>query len=299
VGIWSRVLTSAQIGEIYAAKAEFKNPIIKRMPDSLTFLTWNIWLGGRKEGRFVGVQRVADVIRKSGADVIALQEMYGSGELIADQLGFYYYQRSSGIGILSRFPIGKTYNVYRAQNIGAVNIELPENQQVVFCSVWLNYLPNTRAYVSSGLADPDTIIAREMETRGNEMRYVLWELQTLLNQRDNLPIVTAGDFNSGSHLDWTRANKDNNFGLAVEFPVSKFIQDAGFIDSYRKVYPNEITNRGLTWPINTNDGFQDRTDFIYYTGSKLEIVSTGVIDTFSYGFPSDHAAVITSFKFKE
>ena len=299
VGVWSRVLSSAQVAELYSGKAKFKNPEIRKLPDSLTFLSWNIWLGGRKEGRFAGVQRVADVIRASGADVIGIQEMYGSGELLADQLGFYYYQRSSGIGILSRFPIGKTYNVYRSQNIGVVSIELPENIEVVFCSIWLNYLPNTRAYVTSGMAEADTIVARELETRGSEMRYILWELQTLLNKKDITPIVVAGDFNSGSHLDWTEANKDSNFGLMVEFPVSKLIQDAGFIDSYRSLYPDETTNRGATWPINLNDGFQDRTDFIYYTGSKLKISTSGLIDTLSNGFPSDHAAVFTSFKFKE
>lgn len=298
VGIWSRALTSAQVAALYSERVKFKSPVIKKVPDSLKVLTWNIWLGGRRDGRFVGVQRVADIIRESGADVVAIQEMFGSGELLADQLGFYYYQRSSGIGVLSRFPMGRTYNVYRPQNAGAVSIELPNNRQIVFCPVWLNYLPNTRAYVSSGRAESDTIIAREMETRGTEMRYILWELQSLINNKDNVPIIMAGDFNSGSHLDWTKANRDNNYGLVVEFPVSKFIQDAGFIDSFREMYPNEIKFRGHTWPLNLRHGFQDRTDFVYYTGNKLEILSCDIINSYPNGFPSDHAAVISSFKLK-
>lgn len=298
VGIWSRALSAAQVADVYAEHASYKNPSLIEMPDSITFLTWNIWLGGRREGRYVGVKKVADVIRQSGADVIAIQEMFGSGEILADQLGFYYYQRSSGIGVLSRFPFGTTYNVFKPQNVGAVNIELPDNMMVVFCPVWLNYLPNTRAYVTSGLAETDTIIAREMETRGSEMRFVLWELQSLLNKKDNVPVVMAGDLNSGSHLDWTEANKENYYGLVVEFPVSKLIQDAGFIDSFREVYPDETKYRGLTWPLNLKNEFKDRTDFIFYSGSGLKLISTSIIDTSAYGFPSDHAAVISSFKLK-
>lgn len=298
VGIWPRVLTAEQVASVYAEHLPVKSNKSVKKTVEINVLTWNIWLGGRREGRFVGVNRIAEIIRESGADIVSVQEMFGSGELLADQLGFYYYQRSSGIGVLSRYPIGKTYNVFKSQNIGAVSVELPGNKQLVFCPVWLNYLPNTRAYVTSGMAEPDTIVAREMETRGAEMRFILWELQSLNNNKNLAPIILAGDFNSGSHLDWTERNKANNFGLVVEFPVSKFIQEAGFIDSYREFFPDETQNRGLTWPLNFKDGFQDRTDFIYYAGSGIENISSRIIDTWQYSFPSDHAAVVSTFRIK-
>lgn len=299
VGIWSRALTEEQVMAVYADHRPGSTGQVLDKPDSVTVMTWNIGLGGRRDGRYVGVQRVAEVMRKSGADVIAVQELFGSGELLADQLGFYYYQRSTGIGVLSRYPLGKTYNVFKSQNAGAVNIEIPGYDAVVFCPVWLSYLPNTRAYVSSGLADPDTIIAREMETRGVEMRYILWELQALINNKDQNPLVMAGDFNSGSHLDWTEANREHYYGLVIDFPVSRFVQNAGFIDSYRAVYPNETTSQGFTWPLNFHEGFRDRLDFIFYTGSKLDVINSSVVDSCAYGyFPSDHAAVISSFRLK-
>lgn len=300
VGIWSRALTEQQVLAVYAAHRPDVSLQAAEKPDSITFMTWNIGLGGRRDGRYVGVQRAAEVIQESGADVVAIQELFGSGALLADQLGFYFYQRSTGIGVLSRYPIGKTYNVFKSQNAGAVNIEIPGYDAVVFCPVWLSYLPNTRAYISSGLADPDTIIAREMETRGVEMRYILWELQSLINNKDHNPLVLAGDFNSGSHLDWTEANKEHYYGLVVDFPVTRFVQNSGFIDSYRAVHPNETINRGFTWPLNFQEEFRDRLDFIYYTGSKLDVVRSSVVDTSSYVFfPSDHAAVLSTFMLKK
>jgi endonuclease/exonuclease/phosphatase family metal-dependent hydrolase len=46
-------------------------------------MTWNIWHGGKEVGAEVGPKRVAEIIRESGADIIALQETYGSGEWLA------------------------------------------------------------------------------------------------------------------------------------------------------------------------------------------------------------------------
>ncbi len=297
VGIWSRPLSPLQVKRLHSDISSSNKNIFEKKPDSITFLTWNIGSGGRQDGRYVGVQRVYDVIKQSGADVVAIQEMYGSGEILADKLGFFYYKRSSGLGVLSRYPLGKTYNVYRPQNIGAVTIEMDENRQIIFCPVWLNALPNTRAYVSSGLALPDSVVAREMETRGTEIRYILWELQTLVKNNSKYPLILAGDFNSGSHLDWTQENKERYFGLVVDFPVSSFMQEAGFIDSYRKFYPDETKHRGITMPINFTEGLQDRSDYIFYIGTKLDLISSKTIDKHKTGFPSDHAAVVSSFKF--
>ena len=42
-------------------------------------MSWNIWRGGREDGEEEGPARVVDVIRDSGADVVAMQETYGSG----------------------------------------------------------------------------------------------------------------------------------------------------------------------------------------------------------------------------
>lgn len=297
--VWSRVLTDKQVEALYL---QFTEPKFKRrdvMPDSLTVMSWNTWGGGIREGRFVGVQRVVEIIRESGADIVSLQESFGTGPMLADNLGFYLYQRSEGLCVLSRFPLGQTYDIYRRRVSGAVTVELPENNKLLFCPVYLSYLPNNGPYIMSGSAHPDSIVLREMETRGAEMRYVVWELQTLVDREDNVPLILAGDFNSGSHLDWTEENKDIHYGLAIEYPTTLALQKAGFIDSYRKLHPDVKAFPGHTWSPRFREVLQDRVNFIFYNGSRLEPSWSAVIDTHPLGFPSDHGAVVSSFKWKK
>lgn len=297
--VWSRVLSSAQIDAIYRQHREPLQKPVTKMPDSLTMMNWNIWGGGMREGRFVGVKRVAEMIQSSGADIVSMQETFASGAMIADELGFYIYQRSEGLSVLSRYPLGDTYNIYRARVSGAITIELPQNKQVVFCPVYLSYLPNNGPSIMSGKADADSVMMREMETRGAEMRYIVWELQSLVNRNDQVPLILAGDFNSGSHLDWTEENRKNRYDLVLEFPATKILESAGFVDSYRELYPNEVTHPGFTWSPRFREVLHDRVNFIFYNGTSLEPSWSTVMDTHPMGFPSDHAALVTSFKWKK
>lgn len=296
--VYSRILTPEQVGALYAKYRPTRISRQRKLPDSLIVMTWNIWNGGQRDGKFVGVQRITDVIRQSGADIVSLQETFGSGEMIADALGYFHYQRSDGLSVLSRYPLGRTYNIYRSRMAGAVTIELPGQRQVVFCPIHLSYLPNLGPYIMSGNAVADTILARELESRGAEMRFIAWELQSLLNQKDQAPLILAGDFNSGSHLDWTEANSANRYGLVIDFPSSRLLEQAGYIDAYRKIYPDPVEHPGHTWSPVFNEVLQDRVNFIYYSGLPIEPVNAYVIDSYPLGFPSDHAAVVTTFRWR-
>jgi endonuclease/exonuclease/phosphatase family metal-dependent hydrolase len=148
-------------------------------------------------------------------------------------------------------------------------------------------------------ARTDTIEEREMETRGRETNFLLSEIRPLIQKTEQTPIVIAGDFNSGSHLDWTERNKDRYNNLVVDFPASQFMSDAGFLDAYRQVYPNEVTFQGHTWLPVYKEGLQIRMDFIYFKGEKLVPSTAKVIDTSPFGFPSDHGAVVVSFMIKK
>ena len=55
-------------------------------------MTWNIWHGGKEDGETLGPERVIEVIKASGADIIAMQETYGSGEFISESLDFIFIQ---------------------------------------------------------------------------------------------------------------------------------------------------------------------------------------------------------------
>ncbi len=299
VGVWSKALADAEVAGLYRKVAQRRLKAAPQLEDSLTIMTWNIWHGGRHEGRHVGVERVTQIIRESGADIVALQETYGSGEIIADALGFYFYLRSSNLSVLSRFPLGKSYNAFRPFNCGAVTVHLDEARDLMVCPLWLNYLPNTAAYVMGGKANVDTIEVREMETRGTEMRFILSEIQPFVQNSDKTPLVLAGDFNSGSHLDWTERNSDRYNGLVISFPASVAMEQKGFTDSFRRLYPDEVAYPGHTWSPIFKETLSDRIDYIYFMGASLVLRSSRVIESHPLGFPSDHAAVVSVFALED
>ncbi|MGQ1891285.1 endonuclease/exonuclease/phosphatase family protein [Thermophagus sp. OGC60D27] len=296
MGIWSQPLSDAQIANHYKQISGKKIKPIPEFKDSVTIMTWNIWNGGTSQGRFVGIQRLTDIIKETKADIIALQETLDAGEIIAGELGYYYYKRSNNLSVISRFPPIRSYNVFHPTHFGAVMLNLGKDKTLLVGPIWLSRYPNLPAYFMKENARADTIEVREMETRGRETRFMLSEISPLIRNNAKHATIIAGDFNSGSHLDWTERNKKRHNNLVVNFPSSRFMYDAGFLDAYRILYPDETAAPGFTWSPIYKEGLQTRMDFIYYKGEEIEPVSAKVIDTWPYGFPSDHAAVVVSFR---
>jgi endonuclease/exonuclease/phosphatase family metal-dependent hydrolase len=292
--IWARALKDEEVENSFIAHSSKQLSVVEKPKGRISVMTWNIWHGGKHPGKTVGIQRVADVIRDSNADIILLQETDGSGEKIADALGYSYFYRSTNLSVLSRYPFVDSYDIFKPHNFGCVSVDVGGKGDVLFCPVWLDNLPNIGAYIKAGSAIPDSIIERERQTRGRQMRFILGELASF-SQSKNHTLVVAGDFNSGSHLDWTERNRKNYHNLVVEFPVSKLMEEQGFIDTYRMIHPDETINLGQTWSPVFKNSLQDRIDFIYYKGDKLKPVTSYIIDNHPYGFPSDHAALVTVF----
>jgi len=296
LAIWSQALSDAQVANHYK---EISGKKIKPLPefrDSVTIMTWNIWNGGTSQGKFVGIQRITDIIRHAKADIIALQETLDAGELIAGELDYYYYKRGENLSVISRFPPIRSYNVFHPLHFGAVMLDLGDDKTLLVGPIWLSRHPNLPAYFMKENARADTIEVREMETRGRETRFILSEISPLIRNNAQHATVIAGDFNSGSHLDWTEQNKKRHNNLVVNFPSSQFMYEAGFSDAYRTLFPDETVSTGYTWSPIYKEGLQTRMDFIYYKGENIEPSSAKVIDTWPLGFPSDHAAVVVSFK---
>jgi endonuclease/exonuclease/phosphatase (EEP) superfamily protein YafD len=44
------------------------------------------------------------------------------------------------------------------------------------------------------------------------------------------------------------------------------------------------------------DAFKDRIDYIYYKGAKIKAIASRTIDQHPVKYPSDHAALLTTFK---
>jgi hypothetical protein len=135
-------------------------------------------------------------------------------------------------------------------------------------------------------------------------------------------------------LDWQADTKDirDHREAVVNWDISLMLQEAGFVDFYRHLYPNALTHPAFTWPAGnvsaklenlyyTPDADErDRIDFIYYhpqPGVKLTnaiivgpsaSVNHGTItpsdskDTFieSKGvWPSDHKGNLATFRISQ
>ncbi|WP_321295494.1 hypothetical protein [Marinifilum fragile] len=63
-------------------------------------------------------------------------------------------------------------------------------------------------------------------------------------------VFLGGDFNEPSHRDWVEENKnlyDHN-GVVMEWTNTLSLENSGFIDTYREIYPNPISHPGFTYP---------------------------------------------------
>ena len=267
----------------------------------LRVMVWNIWHGGRRYGKHVGVERVIETIKQAQPDIVGLIETYGSGEIIADSLGYYFYLISSNLSIMSKFPIKETIKVFRPFNSGGAIIDLGNNKQIAVVDTWLHYLPDYGKNVVEGKMTARELIKAEDETRHSEVKAMIKQLDAQINRTDKVPMIMFGDFNVGSHLDWTETTQAIHNGYEIEWSVSRAMEKAGFKDSYRELHINPLLDPGFTWTpraatSSTKSGLRDRIDYIYYKGN-IKPIESKVIDYHPIMFPSDHAAVISVFSF--
>ena len=140
----------------FYTKKELVEPELKS--ETLTVVNWNIWHGGthytKEKDGFDGIERTIELIQKSGADIVLMQETYGAGSRISSGLGFYYYEASSTIGavwganisVMSRFPIEDAYMIEEPSNYGlnyafnngGAKIRLSDELSVIAFSNWYN-----------------------------------------------------------------------------------------------------------------------------------------------------------------
>ncbi len=301
VKMWDRPISPEQVATLYRSFQSLKEEPASFDEGQIRVLAWNIWHGGHRYGQQVGLQRVIEIIKSSNADIVGLIETYGSGEIIADSLGYYFYLISSNLSIMSRFPILETVKAFRPFNFGGAKLDLGGDQELLFLDTWLHYLPDYLKEARAGKMSAEELIAAEGETRHSEIKQILSEMAPLLEEASTRPVIMSGDFNSGSHLDWTPATKEVHAGHVVEWPVSKAMTEAGFKDSYRELHINPLLDLGLTWTpraATSSDkyGLRDRIDYIYYLGDQLRPIESKVLDYHPIMFPSDHAGVLTVFK---
>jgi endonuclease/exonuclease/phosphatase family metal-dependent hydrolase len=269
-------------------------------PDSptTTVLTWNIWHGGREDGVEVGPQRVVEVIRDSGADLVAMQETYGSGEIISQALDFHFLPRGTNVSIHSRYPILEDVSVFEEFKCAGAVVELPGGKKLAFYGLWLPY--NAEIWEEGTRAGKS---AAELQAACAASADDLAKILALIDQRllaggyRDIPIILAGDFNSMSHLDYIES-AIAQYGAAIDWRTSRVITNAGYLDSYRQIHPTVNRQSDRTWTPRFPKQQQDRIDFIYYRSDQIHPLEATVLDHHPQKFPSDHAALLAEFRLK-
>ena len=154
----------------------FKLQEEEKLTTSLKTMVWNIWHGGRRYGEHVGVKRVIETIKATQPDVVGLIETYGSGEIIADSLGYHFYLISSNLSIMSRFPIKETIRAFKPFNFGGATLALGNNKELNFLNTWLHYLPDYSTNVVEKMMSSEAFIKDEHKTRHAEIKQILKEI---------------------------------------------------------------------------------------------------------------------------
>ena len=301
-------------------------------PETLRILQLNVW----QEGTSVpnGFDQLIDIVVASDADVITLSEVRNYGgvdfhrrlldriiEVQGSDRPPYQGEYVGGdVGLITRLKIEKTQSVYDgtkkdAGSVMAYHLLHRNGRRLIVMSAHLDYR-NYAVYLPRGY-DPNSF--KLIDTDGDGQPNPVTNTSRIqkvdsASGRDEAvdaaidygrlhagtTIVLAGDFNDGSHLDWTSSTKDqfDRNGVVVKWRNSVRLIDAGFSDDFRLIHPDPNTHPGSTWPSTVavdssnpngrNTSWtpladeRDRIDYIYRYGESLRPVNAFLVGPKTY-----------------
>ena len=286
----------------------------KAEESTLRVMSYNIHRGGVVMLK-QPLSQTAKAIQAAKADIVGIQETRSpKGDTLEDlaKLLGWNHDMGKGSNILTRYEIvdslykGVKVKLDSGSHAYIFNLHLPSHPYQPY--QLLGIRPKWHKHTNN-----ITFIKTEAETiewakkaRGAEIGKLLRQVKSIPDKE--VPIFVVGDFNEPSHLDWTEAAaKAGRHPIKVAYPTSTEIAKAGFTDSYRTIYPDEMRNPGITWSPAYKVGdprtHHDRIDFVYFKGKGLEIRDVKILgeneknaDIVVTPYPSDHRAVVASFK---
>ena len=296
----------------------------------LRVLVWNVLHGANDVDR--GAEKTLEIIRSVEPDIVLLQESYDIdgdrprlGEWLAGELGWNQHQaESTHLCVLTPMELEATFFHDVWHGVGAL-LRDSEQRELLAWSIWIDY----RAYLGYELRDnpemsDETLLAAEdkRSSRLQQSKAIIAHLQDAGQLAADVPLLVGGDWNTPSHLDWTKDTTrvyKNRRDLAL--PVSIAMANAGFTDTFRTVYPNAVQYPGITWspmfrgPNNGEEGVEQafhRIDRLYLknptdavNGWSLRPVAGAVLPLIweddlipieQRMFPSDHGALLMDFE---
>ncbi|MDD7983549.1 endonuclease/exonuclease/phosphatase family protein [Lentisphaera marina] len=289
------------------AYAQTEAPIMKVM-------SYNIHRGGTVHLK-QPLSQTAKAIKLAKADIVGIQEPRSpkgfTTKKLAELLGWNHSANIRKGIILTPYEIVKNLD-------NGIKVKLPTGQEAYVFSLHLPSHPY-QPYQLLGIRPSWHKHTNDIEFIKTEAEAIQWAkkargelISDLLKQISELPdneapVFVVGDFNEPSHLDWTEAAaKAGRHPIKVAYPTSSAMVKAGFKDSYRVIYPDEMKNPGLTWsPKYKADDpttHLDRIDFVYFKGKNLKVTDVKIVgenkekaDIVISPYPSDHRAVVATF----
>ena len=255
-------------------------------------------------GTHVSFDKVVAAIERGGAQIVGIEEAQGHIPRLARELGWPYF--SERLQVVSQFPLidppgADGRYLFAEVQPGAVvaiqNVHLPSNPYGPF-------------RVKQGQSRKK-VLRIENRLRVPAIEPTLDAAEPLI--ADDIPVFLVGDFNTPTWQDWTRrmVGVRPQIRYPVRWPVSLAVEDAGFVDSYRAVYPNPMRHPGLTWWADRPKLFggypprsapQDRIDLIYASADAAPRRSiivgemhSRLADVGVHPWPSDHRSVVSTF----
>lgn len=292
-------------------------------PLRLTVMSFNAWGAGANDGQSTAATVAA--IRAVQPDIIALLETRAESAPctstcppagpsrapeIAEALGYFVYEQQQANELLWANAILSKYPIVRAteHDLGVL-LDVAGRRVAVFGIHPTDYPYQPYQllgieYDGAPFLDSEAAaIAAASAARGPGIDLLLADLAGLPGAD---AVFIAGDFNEPSHRDWTeRAAAAGRHPLRVAYPTTLRLEAAGFVDTYRAVFPDEIEKPGYTWTPTTSpddgDDHHDRIDYVFVRAPGAEVVSAAVVgektpdaDIVVTPWPSDHRAMVTT-----
>jgi endonuclease/exonuclease/phosphatase (EEP) superfamily protein YafD len=257
---------------------------------SLKVLTFNGWTMPSADNARDIMSTGADIVgaqETSAAEARELAALLGPGWSFAQDAG------QNDFAILSRYPILRRIGVTAADRgaLGAT-IEIAPGWRVHVFNTHLVYTPYGPYQLVDGMT-PAQVVASETQVHGPSLTELLNMAAPFVASAE--PTFLTGDFNAPSDLDYSPP---------VAWPTSVACRNAGFVDSYFELHPNNpkktagqflFDDPGVTWtsiPSSEPKNCFDRIDFVYYSKGDATPKTSDVLTIAS----SDHRVVVTSFE---
>lgn len=326
-------------------------PIVCAQKTTLKVMQLNIWLEGTQVPG--GFDAIVNEIIDNDIDVVTFSEILNEKNIhfndrivkaLTEKGKTYFSFYADDSGIISKYPIINSASIYPEKtdtgSIYKAIIKVGEAIIAIYSSHldythYACYLPrgysgNTWKKIDKPVTNLDSILANTLSSKRFEaIKTVVADAEKEF--KNGHSVIIGGDFNEPSHLDWVKATKNlyGHNGMIVPWPVSELLAKAGFIDSYRQLFPNPVTHPGFTYPADNPDADvskltwapdadeRERIDFIYYKLKKgVNIKNVAMVgpkgcivrskrekeqsqDNFILPvgiWPSDHKAVLATFE---